>query len=71
MNTNDGGPAYPVKWVNWHNQYVSCLTIRDHFAGLAMAALITAHRDTLSLSTISESAYSCADAMLRAREAGQ
>lgn len=70
MNTNDGGPAYPVKWIDWHNQAVACMTIRDHFAGLAMQALI-AGAAMIQTDVLCCEAYVWADGMIRAREAGQ
>lgn len=46
--------------------------LRDHFAGLAMSAHITADvNDTCPPDQIAEIAYRQADAMIRAREAGQ
>lgn len=46
--------------------------LRDHFAGLAMQAHITTDvNDTCPPDKIAEIAYRQADAMLRAREAGQ
>lgn len=43
--------------------------LRDHFAGLAMAAIIPSTQ--LGFDAICTEAYQYADAMLRAREAGQ
>jgi len=45
--------------------------LRDKFAGLAMQSLIVAHQDMIANASITQSAYEYADAMIRAREAGQ
>ena len=71
---DNGGPAFPgthqyfpddVNYDEFHG-----MTLRDYFAGQAMAALITATIDKDSLwsqDQIAECAYDVADAMLKAR----
>lgn len=66
---DDGGPAYPVS--DWNNdtqtrEITGGMSLRDHFAGLAMAAIIP---DTqLGFDAKCTEAYQYADAMLAARE---
>jgi len=76
MNTtdatvNDGGPAYPVpNSANRNGQ--EGMSLRDHFAGLAMQGLLANEDARLRTSTeCARIAYEHADAALRAREAGQ
>ena len=77
MSTNDGGPAYPV--TQWNNDSASReimggMSLRDHFAGLAMQAHIGLEiyaKGELMPHEVAEHAYEMADAMLRAREASQ
>ena len=70
MSINDGGPAYPVPdfhMANGQVQLGSCgMSLRDHFAGLAMQAII--HDTQLGFDAICAEAYQYADAMLAARE---
>ncbi len=69
MSIKDGGPAYPVpNSANQNGQ--EGMSLRDHFAGLAMAAIIASSAEGTSDSD-AKAAYIYADAMLRAREAGQ
>ncbi|WP_399677204.1 hypothetical protein [Xenophilus sp.] len=75
---NDGGPAYPVSTRSpqeghqdsgstW--QYPG-MSLRDHFAGLAMQALINATGEPLDrMAEVPEYAYAIADEMLKARRA--
>lgn len=44
------------------------LTLRDHFAGLAMQAIMATVKLELNYSTIAAMAYNQADAMLEVRE---
>jgi len=77
MKIKDGGPAFPTRsydlerdvWVREEG-----MTLRDHFAGLAMQGLIASPRGpvdggTITDSWVAENAYIVADAMLKAREA--
>ena len=43
------------------------MTMRDHFAGLAMQVLLV---DATSMDNVASNAYAMADEMLKAREAG-
>ena len=52
---DDGGPAFPETWPNQAPR--PGMTLRDWFAGQAVAGGVPAHR-----------AYECADAMLAARK---
>lgn len=75
MSIKDGGPAYPCQPLERDGMPSAAmepgLSIRDHFAGLAMAALIVAHKDSIANAATTQSAYEYADAMIQAREAGQ
>jgi len=74
MTIKDGGRAYPQYLPNVsrfgtaHPEYSGGMTLRDHFAGLAMQALLarTTYHEPRD---IAEDAYCYADAMLKAREA--
>jgi len=78
MQINDGGPAYPVPTADQ-----SCgMSLRDHFAGLAMQGLIATENPWRSYGykpvnglSIPENdarlAYQIADAMIRARGQGE
>lgn len=72
---NNGGPAYPI-----HPDYAPevspervGMSLRDHFAGLALAALIGhedkdyTNRGKSAVPTLARFAYEYADEMLRAR----
>lgn len=64
---DNGGPAFPTPMSEG-------LSIRDYFAAKAMQGLIAATGDsdgvvTYDDASVAASAYSMADAMLRAREA--
>jgi hypothetical protein len=78
-NTNDGGPAFPVPkdseggwedndcttWRHFHG-----MSLRDWFAGQALASMATAPDYTKgpSNAAVADRAYTIADAMLKARE---
>lgn len=77
MSKETGGPAFPQSafWTESDNPYDSedfggrGMTLRDHFAGLAMQGLC-AHPDTWGLTSAREiagEAYELADAMIAAR----
>lgn len=81
--SNNGGPAFPVlhsidgNWVKEPRDEFCGMTLRDHFAGQAMQALIAGrswgHLGTdvdVLFKTWATSAYSLADAMLEARKEG-
>ena len=64
---NDGGPAFPM---GYHPEGNSAdqfgMTLRDHFAGKAIQALIVRG---WGLENASGKAYEIADAMIKEREA--
>ena len=62
---NDGGPAYPAMTPGGY--CTPGMTLRDWFAGQALAALIASEVNETSHGD-SEDAYMYADAMLAARE---
>lgn len=73
MSINDGGPAYPV--TQWNNdtesyQIMGGMSMRDHFAGLAMQALIAANH-TYTMKRDVACAWEYADAMLAERGSSQ
>lgn len=75
MNPNDGGPAYPVTQWNIETdrrEIMGGMSLRDHFAGLAMQALLSPNHPWGGYPEkgIPRVAYEMADAMLRARENG-
>jgi len=81
MSINDGGPAYPV--TQWNNdtesyQIMGGMSLRDHFAGLAMQGMYANPGFTLSVDPertvedqIAYFAYKQADAMLAEKERGR
>jgi hypothetical protein len=58
-------------YTNWHIKtggYARDMTLRDHFAGLAMQSLIVVYKDDKHLvAEYAERAYLIADAMLKER----
>ena len=64
---DDGGPAFPVIASICRDS--NGMSLRDHFAGLALQGLL-ANSDALNglYSTFAEAAYKYADAMLRERK---
>lgn len=71
---NDGGPAFPLvkQKIGYHADVVKDsegLSIRDYFAGQALAGLMTL-RSSSSPEGYAQSAYMAADAMLKEREKG-
>lgn len=80
---DDGGPAFPISPMGFSSveAMYGGLSIRDHFAGLAMQALIASPRpiddihdsissdnSAMSANNVSAWAYEVADAMIRARK---
>lgn len=64
---DDGGPAFPLQTGDWSTLGLS---VRDHFAGLAMQGLIDDPlRADQSRDECARLAYLMADAMLKARKA--
>jgi len=78
MTIKDGGAAFPstIQYFpdDKNADEEKGMTLRDHFAGLAMQGLIASPRGpanggTITDSWVAENAYIVADAMLKAREA--
>lgn len=61
--------SYPT-WISKHGGYVKDMTMRDHFAGLAMQSLVADPDDQHNMTKVqmAEWAYAMADTMLKARE---
>lgn len=70
MSIKDGGPAYPVPDLHMPDGQIQFgsygMSLRDHFAGLAMAGMLA--REYLKPTEAADDAYKYADAMLSARE---
>lgn len=71
----DGGAAYPVVHGSSNgdgsftqNQGEQGMSLRDHFAGLAMPVILADERN-LDYEQVAHHSYRMADAMIRAREA--
>lgn len=69
---NDGGPAFPsanaVQCGEFHTNGHAGMSLRDHFAGQALPAIIALPTsESLESDVIARAAYLMADAMLRAR----
>ena len=81
MNTEDGGPAFPMHTPDWHEQqneagYNGCdftmgMSLRDYFAAKYIAGYM-AHPGIgfASRDEAAQEAYLMADALLAARNAG-
>jgi hypothetical protein len=61
---DDGGPAFPRHGYNSNDG----MTLRDWFAGQALAGLASYVTKGATFDDIAKDAYAIADAMLRARE---
>lgn len=67
MNKETGGPAFPDPQENWRGE--KGMTLRDHFAGLAMQAIVSNSAEVNpAFDAVAEDAYMQADAMLKARK---
>jgi hypothetical protein len=74
---NDGGPAYPQHgWTKdpevlerMRNQ--GGMTLRDWFAGQALAGLLASNENNMPFDVVAPLAYRHADAMLKARGGGK
>ncbi len=67
----DGGPAFPeTRWDNDKRKDIQWqgMTLRDWFAGQALAGLLSDHTRSGRLVVYADVAYEMADAMLEARE---
>lgn len=73
---NDGGPAFPVEGFPGDAHFPTVvpkpgMTLRDYFAGQALAGLIAcANVNKPTRNDYAEAAYNYADAMLAARDGG-
>lgn len=63
---DDGGPAFPVTQADWDDDDFSGMTLRDWFAGQALAGLV--QNGKYASGQIADAAYSFADSMLAARK---
>lgn len=69
---NQGGQAFPSprSYQNWNIQCTPGMSLRDYFAGQALAGMATSKGITgVTLTDFAEAAYATADAMLRVRSA--
>ena len=55
-------------WMEVHGGYAKEMTMRDHFAGLAMQADLTGYAGS-NWERVARQAFELADAMVKAREA--
>jgi len=65
MTIHDGGPAFPFKGYAGETYG---MTLRDWFAGQALAGLLRDGIDVFGVYATANDAYKMADAMLKARE---
>ena len=67
MSKDNGGPAFPTEHTDASGLYDG-MTLRDYFAAKAMQGMIASYGYLRSeVDVIAESAYDCADAMLKER----
>ena len=64
---NDGGPAFPVEWKTF-NGGLGGMSLRDWFAGQALAGLLANTECHATPEGYASDAYMQADAMLKAKE---
>ena len=67
---DDGGPAFPVSLELYLGASLSGMTLRDWFAGQALAGML-ANGGAVSWEGDATNAYTVADAMLEARKGGE
>ena len=67
---NDGGQAFPIAYPESHSIKISGMSLRDWFAGQALAGLVFILRPDSGIKSDAATAYRFADAMLAAREEG-
>ena len=69
----DGGPAFPLGDMEWNeaNSHNNGMTLRDYFAGQALAGCLSAplgkFPNQLNADQFAHDAYAFADAMIEAR----
>lgn len=74
QDIGDGGPAFPCQHQGSTRTDAAGMSLRDHFAGLALAAMIGHenkdgwNRGKSAVPVLAGYAYEYADAMLRARK---
>jgi hypothetical protein len=71
---NDGGPTFPridvIERAENGNSYIHStngMSLRDYFAGQALAGLLASTRDYLPISGFAKVSYAYADAMIARR----
>jgi len=69
--TNDGGPAFPVASDIYNGSGLCGMSLRDWFAGQALAGMLSSEHRPDGNKLKADWAYELADAMLRAREGSQ
>ena len=69
IQTPNGGPAFPTVFieVEWGSSYGG-MTLRDYFAGQALAGMLANSSARGAWATYAEHSYAQADAMISARE---
>jgi len=72
---DDGGPAFPLATSCGSNESVNGMSLRDWFAGQALAGLLAHPECTkvgpgyeITTCCLADESYACADAMLAARK---
>jgi hypothetical protein len=65
---NDGGAAFPAPMNGPDGRTQHGMTLRDYFAGQAMAGIMAGNYTSNSLKWVPGEAYALADVMLAARE---
>jgi len=67
--TNDGGPAFPMTGEECHNLRYSQpgMTLRDYFAGQALAGIMSGKYSSNAEKWVPEEAYKIADGMIAVR----
>ena len=64
-----GGPAFPTLFIEpKYGSGYKGMTLRDYFAGQALAGIMAGNYTSNSLEWVQREAYALADAMLAARE---
>ena len=64
---DDGGPAFPRTGNNYTEKYQSGMTLRDWFAGQALAGMLADPNNNGHYTDNAAASYKFADAMLAAR----
>jgi hypothetical protein len=68
---DDGGPAFPMSYhPDGNNADHQGMTLRDWFAGQALAGLLSYDGGAAFWEKDAKNAYNAADAMIRARKGG-